>query len=209
MREAAKTLESLGAVVERASVPLHSSGKAIWEPIAAEGGAWQILHGNGTGMNWRGHYSTSLMEAMHGWRDYADEFSESFKVCVVVANIFRRRYGGASYARSQNLRGRLTSAYDAALASYDVLLMPTLPMKATELPPPDASRDLLVQRSFEMLDNTTPFDVTGHPAMNLPCAVRDGLPIGMMLVGRHGDESSLYRLGHAFESGFDWRRRLA
>lgn len=207
VREAAKTLESLGAVVERASVPLHSSGRAIWEPIAAEGGAWQILHGNGTGMNWRGHYSTDLLEAMRGWREHADEFSESFKICVLAGALFRRRYGGGTYARAQNLGRELRAAYDAALSSYDVLIMPTLPMKATELPPPDAGRELIVQRSFEMLDNVVPFDVTGHPAMNVPCAVSDGLPIGMMLVGRWWDEPALYRLGHAFESSVDWRQR--
>lgn len=60
-----------------------------------------------------------------------------------------------------------------------------------------------------MLGNVVPFDVTGHPAMNVPCAVGDGLPIGMMLVGWHRDEPALYRLGHAFESSADWRQRTA
>lgn len=64
-----------------------------------------------------------------------------------------------------------------------------------------------MRRSFEMLDNVVSFDVTGHPAMNVPCAVSSGLPIGMMLVGRHWDESALYRLGHAFESSTDWQQR--
>lgn len=158
-------------------------------------------------MNWRGHYSTDLLEAMRGWREHADEFSESFKICVLAGALFRRRYGGGTYARAQNLGRELRAAYDAALSSYDVLIMPTLPMKATELPPPDAGRELIVQRSFEMLDNVVPFDVTGHPAMNVPCAVSDGLPIGMMLVGRWWDEPAPYRLGHASESSVDWRQR--
>ncbi len=38
-----------------------------------------------------------------------------------------------------------------------------------------------------MIPNTGPFDVTGHPATSVPCGVSDGLPIGMMLVGRMGN----------------------
>jgi amidase len=41
--------------------------------------------------------------------------------------------------------------------------------------------------------------------MSIPCAIKDGLPIGMMLVGRHFDEMTLYRAAHAFEQSRDWR----
>ena len=59
--------------------------------------------------------------------------------------------------------------------------------------------------AFEMLPNTAPFDVTGHPAMNIPCGMSGGLPVGMMLVGKHYDESTIYRAAHAFEQLGDWR----
>jgi len=47
--------------------------------------------------------------------------------------------------------------------------------------------------------NTFPFDLTSHPAISIPCGFSDGLPLGMMLVGRHYDEMTLYRAAHAFE----------
>jgi amidase len=50
-----------------------------------------------------------------------------------------------------------------------------------------------------MIPNTAPFDVTGHPAMNVPCAMSAGLPVGMMLVGRHADEATILRVADAFE----------
>ena len=56
-----------------------------------------------------------------------------------------------------------------------------------------------------MLPNTAPFDVTGHPAMSVPCGMSDGLPVGLMLIGRHYDESTIYRAAHAFEQGVDWQ----
>jgi amidase len=40
--------------------------------------------------------------------------------------------------------------------------------------------------------------------MSVPCGVSDGLPVGMMLVGRHHDETTIYRAAHAFEQAGDW-----
>jgi hypothetical protein len=71
------------------------------------------------------------------------------------------------------------------LTRHDLLLMPTTPMKATPIPPQDAPLALYCQRAFEMLPNTAPFDVSGHPAMNVPCGMSAGLPVGMQLVGAH------------------------
>jgi amidase len=55
-----------------------------------------------------------------------------------------------------------------------------------------------------MITNTAPFDITGHPAISVPCAKSDGLPVGMMLVGRHFDESTLLKIAHAYEQSVDW-----
>ena len=77
--------------------------------------------------------------------------------------------------------------------------MPTLPMKVTPIPDQNAPLALYCQRGFDMLPNAAPFDVTGHPAMTIPCGMSQGLPIGMMLVGKHYDESNIYRAAHAIE----------
>jgi amidase len=55
-----------------------------------------------------------------------------------------------------------------------------------------------------MLPNTCPFDVTGHPAMSVPCGMVEGLPVGMMLIGKHWDEATIYRAAYAFEQAADW-----
>jgi amidase len=57
-----------------------------------------------------------------------------------------------------------------------------------------------------MLPNTCPFDVTGHPAMSVPCGLIDGLPVGMMLVGKSYDEATIYRAAYAFEQAGDWKK---
>ena len=78
--------------------------------------------------------------------------------------------------------------------------------RPTPLPPTDAPRELYIQRAFEMVPNTAPFNATGHPAMSLPCGMSQGLPIGLMLVGKYYDESTIYRAAAAFESAGDWTK---
>jgi amidase len=202
---ASKHFAKLGAIVEEVSIPMHSLGLAIWLPIAAEGATELMMKGNGMGTNWRGLYTTSLLDAHSAWKHRADELSDSLKITMLLGQYFTKHYRGHYYAKAQNLSRKLAAAYNTALSQYDLLLMPTLPVKATPLPPADASRALYLQRAFEMLPNTAPFDATGHPAMSLPCGMSDGLPIGLMLIGKPFDESTIYRAAAAFESGADWK----
>ena len=204
VRQAADRFRSLGATVEDIGVPMHRVGSAIWLPIAAEGATVQMMHGNGFGFNWQGLYVTSLLDAHSAWRTRADELSDSLKNTMLLGHYMTTRYRGHYYAKAQNLVRRLRAAYDDALARYDLLLMPTLPMTATKLPAPDAPVDEVVARAFEILPNTAPFDCTHHPAMSLPCGMVDGLPVGMMLVGAMFAEETIYRAAAAFEGGVDW-----
>ena len=205
VRQAADRLRSMGAIVEDVSVPMHMDGPAIWTAIAVEGLQAQMMNGNGMGFNWKGLYTTSLLDAHSAWRSRADELSPSLKVSMMAGEYFIKNYRGHFYAKAQNLSRVLAKAYDDALSRYDLLLLPTLPMKATPIPPSNAPLKLIVQRALEMLGNTCPMDVTGHPAMSVPCGMSNGLPIGMQLVGKHWDESTIYRAAHAFEQAGDWR----
>ncbi len=205
VRQGAERLRTLGAIVDDVSIPMHLDGPAIWTAIALEGLEMQMMHGNGMGFNWKGLYTTSLLDAHANWRSRANELSRTLKISMLVGEYFVRHYRGHFYAKAQNLGRALRQAYDEALNRCDLLLMPTLPMKATPLPDQNAPLALYCQRGFEMLPNTCPFDVTGHPAMSIPCGMSQGLPIGLMLVAKHYGESTIYRAAHAFEQLGDWR----
>jgi amidase len=205
VRQAADRLRSLGAIVEEVSIPMHLDGLAIWTPIALEGLQAQMMHGNGMGFNWEGLYTTSLLDAHANWRARANQLSRTLKISMMAGEYFMKQYRGHFYAKAQNLSRLLKKTYNEALTRHELLLMPTTPMKATPIPPQDAPLALYCQRAFEMLANTAPFDVSGHPAMNVPCGLSAGLPVGMQLVGAHYNESTIYRAAHAFEQLGDWR----
>ncbi|MGH7462540.1 MAG: amidase family protein, partial [Longimicrobiales bacterium] len=206
VKKAAGKFKELGATVEEVSIPWHLTGMAVWSAIAVEGATWQMMLGNSHGFNWKGLYVTSLVDAHSAWRQRADELSDTLKTTMLFGKYALNKYRGHYYAKAQNLARKLSDAYDQALARYDLLLMPTLPLRATKLPGPDASRMDIIMRAFEVLPNTAPFDVTGHPAMSIPCGLREGLPIGMMLIAKHFDEPAIYRAAHAFEQSGRWEQ---
>ena len=199
-------LAALGAKVSKVSIPLHRDGIHIWNAIAIEGATALMLKGNSMGTNWKGHYTTSLLDAFaRGWQTRPNDLSETTKLVLLTGEYMQTHYHGRFYAKAQNLARSLKAAYDAALADVDVLLMPTLPMKATRIPAPDASREEYIARALEMVVNTAPFDVTGHPAISVPCALSKGLPVGAMLIGKSFGEATVLRAAHALERSFDWQ----
>ena len=205
VREAAEAFRRLGAVVENCSLPMHSIGKAIWTPIGLEGLTALMMLGNAYGTNHRGLFLTSLMDAHAGWRDRTDEFPATVKLCMLAGRYMSERYGGRYYAKAQNLSRSLRAEHDRLLERHDVLLMPTIPPKPAPLPSPDAAPETVVTHAFDFNANCIPTNLTGHPALSVPCGLCDGLPAGMMLIGRHHDEATLYRAAQAFELVQNWK----
>jgi len=205
VREAIARLGGVGCKVEEVSIPMHAIGLNVWAPIAIEGSYEMVFKGDALGTGWRGLYVSSLGHAHSAWRAHANSFSDTLKLGMLTSEFVIRNYGRHYYAKAQNLSRKLREEYDRAFESCDVLVMPTTPMKAPLIPAPDASRAERFVPGFDSITNTAPFDATGHPAMSVPCGMREGLPVGMQFVAPHWNESSIYRLAAAFEREVDWK----
>jgi amidase len=208
VRAAIDEFKALGATVQEVSVPLHYDGPHIWSGVILEGAAEMMIKGYAMGNNWMGYYTTSLQEAFaRGWISRPDDVSETVKLVLLLGDYMHRYYHNRYHAKAQNLRVLLRNAYDAVLKDHDLMVMPTIPFPATRIPPADAPREVYVDAALNMQQNTCPFDVSGHPAFTIPCAKVDGLPVGMMLVGKHFDETTLIRAAKAFADSADWSKR--
>jgi len=107
----------------------------------------------------------------------------------------------ATYIEARRDLDRLRRGAPAVFSNVDLLVMPTVP-----LPPPllGAADDQVAVR----LRNTATFDMNGMPAISIPCGfAKDGLPIGMQIVGPPWGEAAVLQLAHRYEQATDWNRR--
>lgn len=201
VRAAARRFGQLGASVSEVSVPWHRHGGKLTHAIAAEGATALLVHSNGLGTNWKGRYFASMGQAFaRGRRSHPERLPAMAKLQALVGQWALETCHGRHYAAAQNAARVLARAYDEALESVDLLVMPTTPLKATPLPSAGISDPDSTRVGHEMGANTAPFNVTGHPAINVPCALSEGLPVGMMLVGRRGEDATVIRAAHSFET---------
>lgn len=204
VRAAAERFATLGADVREVSIPAHA------QPMITNFGRFSGMVNNvfttdGFGLGSDGLHVPSFVDFHHRWRDRMDDLPATVKVFLLYDHIQRFRHGCRLNAKAANLVRGLRAAYATAFAAVDLLLLPTVPFKPRALPSSDASPAEIIAEAFDPVSNTAPFDETQHPAMSIPCGMRDGLPIGMMLVGRHWEESTIYRAASAFEADVEWR----
>ena len=199
VEKAANEFSKLGGKVVEISIPMHRDGIHIWNCVANEGATAQMVLHDGMGLNWQGYYTTGLVDYYgRARRALADNYSDTVKLVVLLGQYMADKYYGRYYAKAQNIVPVLRAAYDNALKEVDILIMPTTPMKAMPIPNNPTVGEFY-GTALGMIQNTCPFDCTHHPAMNVPCAKSDGLPVGMMLIGRHFEDDVVLRAAHAFE----------
>ena len=197
---ASNRLSDLGAEVETFSMPEHRDALHVWNVIATDGAMWQMIRGNGYGMNYRGLFDPEQIEhSKRGWEEHSHLASQTLKFVILCGEYMADRTGGGAYARASNVRPRINAAVDRALQHYDVLCYPTLPFPAKAIPSSDAPIDEYVARALEMIPNTAVSNVTGNPDLTIPVAGGTQMPVGMSLVGRQWDEVTLMRVGRAYE----------
>jgi amidase len=197
VRKAASQLQRLGANVEEVSIPEHKEAFQYLWGIGLEGMA-TLARGNLQGRHHSGRYDAGLADFFGATRlKQPVTQAITVKFFLAAGEYLHQRYHGRLYAKTQNLRAGLRAKYDVALQKFDALVMPSTPMKANRRDQP---------APYSMVTNTAPFDVTGHPGLSLPCGMSDGLPIGLMLIGRHFDDATLLKLGYAYEQSVDWKK---
>ena len=217
--DAAGKFADLGAAVAEVSIPMHLDGVPLWGSIITDG-LWHTMSHNGLAMNTSGINSPALAKILSGWQGKFDQFPVNLHLVLMLGK-YLEKYQGRYYAKAKNQLPKLTKAYNDVLQEYDLLLMPTTLMQPQKNPAPDEGTgdrfksvpfsagpaiENIVFLAFNTVLNTCQFDITGHPALSLPCGLRNGLPVGMMLVGKHFDEPNIYRAAYGFEQSCHWQK---
>lgn len=200
VRKSALALELLGLTVSDVSIPLHRHGRDIHVPISMEGGLTTVfesrLQGNNHTDAYHPQFGASFGEAL---AQRPQDLPVGGALALAGATLLREATNGQVMAYAQRLRRTLRDQVEEALRQVDVLVMPTVPMLPHELPLDVRETVIETDLPFEMHDNNCVFNLTGHPALSVPCGMVDGLPVGMLLIGRLGSEAQLARIGAEFE----------
>ncbi|WP_439815555.1 amidase [Zavarzinia sp. CC-PAN008] len=115
--------------------------------------------------------------------------------------------GGMDLIRAQRVRADFAGRVAALFDAVDVVIQPAIPMR---LPTVRGLGELMEEDAglLRLARFTMPFDASGSPTITLPAGVdRNGLPIGVQLIGPHLAEDLLLRAGHAFQQATDWHTR--
>jgi aspartyl-tRNA(Asn)/glutamyl-tRNA(Gln) amidotransferase subunit A len=109
------------------------------------------------------------------------------------------------YLQGLEERRRIRSAVADVQRKIDLLVLPTAPMAATPLESMEPGADERLTELAALGTYNSPFDLTGQPAITVPCGFsREGLPVGLQIVGRDREDETVIRAAMGFQSGTDW-----
>lgn len=117
---------------------------------------------------------------------------------------------GVPYLEAMRWRGPALAAYLAAVAGVDAVIAPVAPVAAPTIAESDVGNSPDAESVIQRLTRfTRPINYLGLPSLAIPAGfTRDGLPVGMQLIGRSFDEAMLLRIGAAFQRATDFHDRV-
>ena len=181
VRAAVQTMEELGAEVREVEIAhIQQSAAAALTIYLAEACAY--------------HDDTQVT--------HADLYTDQVRSFIELGNYVLAK----DYLHAQRYRRLLGSVLADVLSQCDVLVTPTLPVTATPIGQETINIRGVEQTVFAaMLRNTEPFNLTGLPALAVPCGFSDdGLPISLQIVGRPFAEATVLGIGHAYQEATHW-----
>ncbi|KAI7143030.1 hypothetical protein KC352_g29240 [Hortaea werneckii] len=202
--------KELDAVVEEASVPMQDQARAIYS-VWSKMGNHQGMVGRATGR--RQVMLTDLYERKD--LPYSQEALSKFSA-FAMEGMLSGKLGWQdyplAYPKAINLGRKLKEAYDEALAKFDLLIMPTVLTPADPLPAVDAAPREHMAKGAGKLENTGPFNITGHPALAFPIGLVESsadpqikVPASMQVVGKFWSEAKILQAAYAWEQATDWK----
>lgn len=191
--DAIDTYKKLGAEIVPVSMPHMKYGIAAYYIIAPAEASSNLARYDGVGFGLR-------VEGKDIIDMYIKTRSEGFgpevqRRILLGTYVLSSGYYDAYYLRAMKVRTLIKQDYDEALKKCDILLTPTAPDTAFKIG--QNSDDPLAMYLGDVC--TVTLNLAGLPGMSIPCGYKNGLPIGMQIIGKALDEETLLRAAYTFE----------
>ncbi|ARU60121.1 aspartyl/glutamyl-tRNA amidotransferase subunit A [Tumebacillus avium] len=203
IEQAMETFKGLGATFGEVSLPHTKYAVATYYLLAPAEASSNLARFDGVRYGVRVE-ADSLIEMYKKTR--GEGFGDEVKRRIMLGTYaLSSGYYDAYYLRAQKVRTLIKQDFDNVFADYDLILSPTAPTTAFKLG--ENVDDPLTMYLNDIY--TIPVNLAGIPAISVPCGLANGLPVGLQLIGKAFDESTLLRAAHAFEGAAGFTARPA
>lgn len=206
VREAAKTLESLGATIHDISLPHTKYAVATYYVICPCEVSSNMARYDGI----RFGHTPSHPESVEGLIEYyhkarSEGFGPEVKRRIMIGTYaLSAGYFDAYYRQAQKVRTLIRQDFDEAYKKVDVILSPVSPNPAFTVGA--HANDPVAMYLEDVFMCAQP--MAGIPALSLPCGFSpEGLPIGLQIMGRQWDEETVLRVGDCYEKNTAWHTK--
>lgn len=192
--DALKQLEALGATWEEVSLPHSKYGLATYYLLASSEASANLARFDGVRYGVRAKDAHNLIEMYKKTR--SEGFGNEVKRRIMLGTFaLSSGYYDAYYKKAQKVRTLIKNDFDKVFEKYDVIVGPTTPTPAFKVG--EKIADPLTMYANDIL--TIPVNLAGVPAISVPCGLVDGLPVGLQIIGKAFDESTIYKTAYAYE----------
>lgn len=192
--KATANLEIAGAIVEETSLPNTEYALPAYYMIASGEGSANLSCFDGIRYGYRAEDFTDLTDLYIKSR--SEGFGPEVKRRIVLGTyILSADNYEACYVKALKVRTLIKQEFDKAFEKYDVLITPTSPTTAFRIG--ERANDPMTMYMSDIC--TVPVNIAGLPAISVPCGQKDGLPVGMQIIGKPMGEMTLIRTAYTYE----------
>ncbi len=202
VRAAVDQLRDLGAEIGEVSMPHTQYGLATYYLIAPAECSANLARYDGVkyGLSIRGDRDQLSLWQVYE-RTRGEGFGPEVKRRVILGTYaLSSGYYDAYYLKAQKIRTLIKQDFDRVFEEYDAVVSPTSPNVA--FPLGAKTQDPLAMYLNDLF--TIPTNLAGLPGISVPAGFADGLPVGLQIVGKALDESTVLRVAHAYERSTEW-----
>ena len=197
-----KVLEGLGASYEEVSLPHSKYALSTYYILSSSEASANLSRFDGVRYGHRTENAENLLEMYKKSR--AEGFGDEVKRRIMLGTFaLSSGYYDAYYKKAQKVRTLIKNDFEKVFDQYDVIVGPTAPTPAFKMG--EKTSDPLTMYANDIL--TIPVNLAGVPGISVPNGFSNGLPLGLQIIGKHFDESTVYKVAHAFEQATDFHKQ--
>lgn len=199
IEQALEIYQKLGATVTHVTLPTFDYAAATYFIISRAEAASNLARFDGVRYGMRVPDAHNLKDMY--CRTRHDGFGQEVKARIMLGNyVLSSGHAGEFYEKAKKVQSLIRSEFMTVFKDIDILIMPTNPAPAFRFGAFGVNKlQIDLQDYF-----TCPMNLSGNPAISIPCGLVNKLPIGMQLIAPHFEEERLFRIAHAYQQHTSW-----